>query len=280
MKPRVRHILQEWEQSQQRREAPPSLLFHENSKLTRPGLDELGRRIGRIMSEGLTKELARSWKCYPGHPQVELPRANLVLERGLQEVIVGRRSLRAFDPHRPVTLQELANLLQLSYGITGRLEDSGGTQYLRAIPSAGALYPLELYLMVQRVQGLDPGLYHYRVAHHALEALELADQSESMQRMEREWGMGSAPAFYLVVSALFARTMIKYRERGYRFILMEAGMLGQCATLLAECQQLHSCMMGGWLDDELNGLLGLDGSSESVVHVMCFGRAPREDAHG
>ncbi|MDY7233140.1 SagB/ThcOx family dehydrogenase [Hyalangium rubrum] len=275
MRPKARRILQEFEQG----DTALGLLFHENSKLTPHRQQEMHRRIGRILSEGLLKQFSKSYKSYPSHPQVELPRAELVLARELQEIIVGRRSVRAFDPTGPVTLQELANLLQLSYGITGTLEGPGVTQYLRAIPSAGALYPLELYLLAQRVQGLAPGLYHYRVAHHALEVLELGDQSERLRCMERDWTMSSTAACCLVISGMFERTMIKYQERGYRFVLMEAGMLGQHATLLAECQRIRSCMMGGWADDELNQLFGLDGLSESVLLALCLGRTPRESAH-
>ncbi|WNG31017.1 SagB/ThcOx family dehydrogenase [Cystobacter fuscus] len=276
MRRRTQPLLEQRQQALRRREPFLGSVFHENSKFTPQARHELGRRISQLQDERLLRRVSSSYKSHPGCPQVELPRAALHLERELQEIIVGRRSTREFDPARSVTLQELANLLQLSYGITGSLElDEGVTQYLRAIPSAGALYPLELYLVVQRVEGLAPGLYHYRVARHALEVLEVADQAERMPRMEREWGMGSPSAFHVVISGVFERTMFKYHERGYRFVLIEAGMLGQNLTLLAECQDIRSCMAGGWGDDELNQLFGLDGGAESSLLTLCFGRAPR-----
>ncbi len=256
-------------------ELPLSRLYHEGSKFTQARQEEIARRYERLQAEHLTDDMLEAYKSYPGLPQVPLPRARLVPQQELQEVVAGRRSVRAFDPGRPVMLQELANLLQLTYGITQRVELGGGhVQCLRAIPSAGALYPLELYLMVQRVEGLLPGLYHYRVAHHALEALEQADQAAHLDHAEAEWGFPPEAAFYLVVSAVLDRTLAKYLERGYRFVLMEAGMVGYSATLLAECQGIRSCMMGGWLDGELERRLGLDGYHESVVHVVCFGRPP------
>jgi SagB-type dehydrogenase family enzyme len=256
-------------------EVPLSRLYHEGSKFTQARQEEIALRYERLQAERLTDDMLEAYKSYPGLPQVPLPRARLVPQQELQEVVAGRRSVRTFDPGRPVTLPELANLLQLTYGITQRVEVGGGhVQCLRAIPSAGALYPLELYLMAQRVEGLLPGLYHYRVAHHALEALEQADQAAHLGHAEAQWGFPTGAAFYLVVSAVLERTLAKYLERGYRFVLMEAGMVGYSATLLAECQGIRSCMMGGWLDGELERRLGLDGYNESVVHVVCFGRPP------
>jgi SagB-type dehydrogenase family enzyme len=268
MRARLKSILQEFQQQ----EPSQGALFFENSKLTPHRRMEIGERIAQFQAGGLLKKLTESYKSYPALPQVALPRASLSLECSLQEVIVGRRSKRRFDPERPVTQQALANILQLSYGITGKHELSPGTsQYLRAVPSAGGLYPLELYLMVQRVEGLPPGLYHYRVAHHALEQLEAGDQTARLLRSEEEWGMSAQVAFNLVIAAVFSRTTVKYRDRGYRFALLEAGAVSAHATLVGECQNIGSCLMGGFVDDELNQVFGLDGISEAVVLPISFG---------
>jgi SagB-type dehydrogenase family enzyme len=249
-------------------------LFHENSKLNAHGRRRLGERVARIVASPWARRLPDSLKSHPAAPQWPLPRARLHGDASidLQAVIVNRRSRRAFDEGRPVSLQQLANLLQLSYGITGKMDVAGGaTQFLRAVPSAGALYPLEIYLMVNRVEGLPAGLYHYRVAHHALEELARPDPAPLRERMARDWGLEPAAAVTVLVSGVFARSCVKYLDRGYRFVLFEAGGLAQQLTLLGECQGIGSCIMGGWPDDEVNQIFGLDGTDESMLLALCMG---------
>jgi SagB-type dehydrogenase family enzyme len=273
MRARPRSILQEFQRPHDVERDGLAPLFHEHSKLTPRRRLELGERIAHIQSSGLVPRMVHSYKSYPALPQYELPRADLQLGRALQDVIVRRRSMRKFDVARSVALPELANILQLAYGVTGKAElGPGVTQYVRAVPSGGGLYPLELYLVAQRVEGLPPGLYHYRVSHHALEQLEAGDQTERLARTETEWGMSASAAFDLVIAAVFERTTVKYRDRGYRFIMFEAGMVAGQATLLAECQGIHACLMGGFVDDELSRMLGLDGAAEAALLPVCFGR--------
>jgi SagB-type dehydrogenase family enzyme len=270
---RSKNILQEF-QPGERREEPLSALFHENSKLTPERKLELGMRIAQVQNNpDLLRRMTCSYKSYPHQPQIALPVARLGTVPPLDEIILGRRSARQFETTKSVTLGELSNLLQLSYGITGSLElGSGIIQYLRATPSAGGLYPLEIYVLAQRVEGLDPGLYHYRVAHHALEQIEPGDQGARLRQSESDWGMISTAAVDLFIGAVFDRVLFKYRERGYRFLLTEAGMLAQSLTLLGECQGVRSCIMSGWLDDEVNDMLHLDGRSEGVLLALCLGK--------
>lgn len=278
MATRTKSILQEFQplplQQNEQREESVGALFHEQSKLTPERKNELGLRIAQMQSNpDLLRRISSSYKSYPYRPQVELPVARLQPGRDLQEVIVHRRSGRQFDPVAGLTLAELSNMLQLSYGVTGSLPIGEGIlQYLRATPSAGGLYPLEIYLVVQRVEGIEPGLYHYRVAHHALEQLARGDQAEWLKKAEVEWGMSATAAVTVLVSAVFGRQTVKYRDRGYRFILMEAGILTQSLTLLAAYQGIQSCIMGGWVDDEMNGLFDLDGANEGMLVAMCLGR--------
>lgn len=259
----------------QDREKQPSLgrAFHEQSKMTKRSMEQLAERIQHIVTGEALAKLNQSYKSYPFCPQVELPVANLEDQRSLQDVIVKRRSQRKWSADHSVSLQELANLLQLTYGITqGIPYTEGMTQYLRATPSAGGLYPLELYVFAQGVEDLEPGVYHYRVAHHALEQLEAGEQTERFRMMEEQWGFATQPSLILVLSGVFERTMFKYRERGYRFLMMEAGMAAQMVTLLAAAQGLESCMMGGWIDEELNRMIGIDGVMESSLLPICIGK--------
>jgi SagB-type dehydrogenase family enzyme len=273
MRSRSGGILQEFQAPASSEREALSAVFHEHSKLTPRRRLQLGERIAQLQAGGLVARMARSHKSYPALPQFDLPPAERTPTRGLRDVIARRRSQRAFDPERTVTAAELGTILQLCYGITGtsRLGE-GVTQYMRAVPSGGGLYPLELYLVVQRVDGIPSGLYHYRVGRHALEQLEAGDQTEWLARSETEWGMSASAAFVLVIAAVFARSTVKYRERGYRFVLFEAGLVAGQAGLVAECQGLHSCQMGGFVDDELSAVFGLDGTDEAAILPVCFGR--------
>lgn len=273
MRSRSSGILQEFQAPAAPERESLSAVFHEHSKLTLRRRVQLGERIAQLQAGGLIARMAQSHKSYPSLPQFDLPRAELTLERGLHDVVARRRSQRAFDPELPVTAAELGTILQLSYGITGTARlGEGVTQYMRAVPSGGGLYPLELYLVVQRVEGIPPGLYHYRVGRHALEQLEAGDQAERLARTETDWGMSASAAFDLVIAAVFARATVKYGERGYRFVLFEAGMVAGQATLVAECQGIHSCQMGGFVDDDLSAVFGLDGTDEAAILPVCFGR--------
>ena len=133
--------------------------------------------------------------------------------------------------------------------------------------------------MAQRVEGLLPASTTTGWPTTRSRRSSRRTRPSTCTTPRRQWGFPTEAAFYLVVSAVLDRTLTKYLERGYRFVLMEAGMVGYSATLLAECQGIRSCMMGGWLDRELERRLELDGYHESVVHVVCFGRPPLpEDA--
>ncbi len=251
-------------------------VFHENSKLDRHSRRELGERVGRIVSSSLARRLPESLKSYPKAAQIELPRAQLEAEQDLAHVITHRRSCRTFDTARPLELTELATILQLSYGITGRSQVAGGVvQYLRAIPSAGALYPLEVYVAVKRVNGLEAGCYHYRVGRHALERLGTPDLSALTAEDAEGFGFPRDFAATVFVSGVLGRTLVKYLDRGYRFVLFEAGALAQQITLIAECQGISSCILGGFPDNDVNQLFELDGRGESMLLAVSLGR-PRK----
>lgn len=262
------HPLQELEQLEQRGDTLAAL-FHENSKLNAQTRQQLRQVIGRLLASPVADRLSQSYKCYPHLPQFTLPMAELP-PLDLAAVIARRRSVRAFAPTCELSSVELGTILQLTCGITGSL--GGGRQYSRAVPSAGALYPVELYVLVQRVAGLPRGVYHYRVAHHALEQLDARELNEWMDQHGEDTGLLRSAAATLVATGVFARATVKYRERGYRFVLLEAGAILQQAGLLAECRSIHSCLLGGFDDDVLNQLLSVDGVREASLLALALGK--------
>ena len=191
----------------------------------------------------------------------------------LSEAIARRRSVREYADRR-MTLEEVSSLLHSSAGITDRRDP---TLAFRAVPSSGALYPIELYLVIFEVAGLEPGVYHYDVQGHRLELLRPGEfRGEVFQAavsQEMIWGA----SLVLVPTAIFARVQWKYLDRSYRYALLEAGHLGQNVYLAATALGLGPCGIGAYFDDDLNRLLGVDGYDEAVVYLMAVG--PARDDH-
>jgi len=210
-------------------------------------------------------EQPERYKIYPGAMQVPLPDPHGYGELSLEEAIQTRRSIRDYAPGS-LSLEELSRLLHAAQGITDRRRG------FRAAPSAGALYPIETYVLVHEVAGLEPGLYHYAVAEHALERLRAGNLRGAIlvagigQEM-----LGQAQACF-VLSAIFQRLRWKYHERTYRYALLEAGHIGQNLYLAATSMGLGACAVGAFLDDELNDLLEVDGQEEAALSIISVGQ--------
>jgi SagB-type dehydrogenase family enzyme len=204
------------------------------------------------------------FKTYPDAERVALP--GPVGFRGLsvEEALTTRRSVRDYSG-RPLSLEALSRLLHAAQGIT---EPRVG---FRAAPSAGALYPIELYPVVHNVSELASGVYHYAVQEHALDTLQQGDFRGSVtQAGLYQQFLGQANVCF-ILSAVFQRARWKYRERAYRYVLMEAGHVGQNLYLAATSMGLGACAVGAFLDKQFNDLLGLDGVAEGVLYVVSVG---------
>lgn len=206
-------------------------------------------------------------KTYPKAEAVELPRVWPQQGADLLSLLQHRRSVRKFA-EEAISLEELALLLWGSQGVTGQ----AGSFLFRTAPSAGALYPIETYLAIQRVTGLVPGIYHFDVQGFRLERLaEMAPGQPLAEACLGQRFIAQAPVNF-VWTAIFRRNMAKYGHRGLRYILLDAGHI--CANLLltAGFLGLSGCPVAAFYDDELNGLLGVDGQEESVVYLASIGR--------
>lgn len=253
-----------------------SELFHENTKLWRP----IMRRPAEEDSYSVRdlEAMARAYKRYRLHPQIPLARAGGIAGPAVGEVIEGRRSRRTFTD-KELPLDELSTVLRWSYGVTGETRMAGGgVQRFRAAPSAGALYPAELYLGVRTVTGLDPGIYHYEVESHALALLSRGDQSERIQSVCCGQEHVSRAGVVVFISAVFERPKQKYGDRSYRYVLLDIGHLGQNLWLACSAFGLSMVTTCGFFDDEAADLLGIDGCDEAVIYVAFIGSTPKERA--
>jgi len=205
-----------------------------------------------------------SYKTYSDTARVPLPEPDWAPPLTVGEALEDRRSKRNYAA-RPLSRAQLSALLHAAQGIT--LERLA----FRAAPSAGALYPIELYPVIHAVEGLSRGIYHYAVREHALEYVRAGDFRGSVTRAGLYQGFLGDAGVCFVLSAVFQRTRWKYRERAYRYVLLEAGHVGQNIYLAATALGLGACAVGAFYDQQFNSLLGLDGTDEAVVYVISVG---------
>jgi len=191
----------------------------------------------------------------------ELPPADL------WQALRARRSIRNFLAE-PLPQELLALLLWAAQGITRR-----GAVPLRTAPSAGALYPVETYVIAARVEGLRPGVYHWELPEERLALVSARDNVAAAgcgaclgQEMVIE-----APATF-IWSAVWARSAEKYGDRALRYAYLDAGHLAENLHLAATSLGLGACMIGAFFDDAMNSLVGVDGQEEAVIYAACVGK--------
>jgi len=248
-----------------------SELFHENTKLHPETAAWTNPMPSYTNSEIQT--MSKAYKQYSLAQKFTLPQIDEIPEnpKAFDEVIQNRRTVRDFE-NNPLGIIELSKVLYQTYGITGGIPMvGGGTQPLRAIPSGGALYPAEIYLGVNKVKGLDSGIYHYNVPHHKLELLKSGDHSQKLFEICINQSYAKDAGVVFLISAVLNRTKQKYGERGYRYILLDIGHLGQ--NLYLSCSALGLAVMTtcGFFDDKANKLLHLDANQETVMYVAFVG---------
>jgi SagB-type dehydrogenase family enzyme len=202
------------------------------------------------------------FKTYSGTKSIPLPEPQHENDLTLWEVLTKRRSKRAYTKDM-ITLEQLSQILWATQGITARVSGHA----LRTAPSAGALYPIETYLWVNRVSTLEQGLYHYAVQTHELELLKKGDFSKEVTRGALDQGIAGDAAITFIWSAVIERSRWKYLQRAYRYIFIDAGHIAQNLALAAEAVGLGSCQIGAIYDDEMNSILDLDGIEESVIYM-------------
>jgi SagB-type dehydrogenase family enzyme len=257
-------------------------LFHENSKQRRNDF-EFNKRIYLVNNSPEFHELiARAFKRYRGAEFMPLPSVSPHEGAAFEHVAAQRRSIRRFDG-RPLEVGQVARILYFGNGITGSLDSTGHDvrQPIRAAPSGGALYPVEIYPVVLRVEQLDSGVYHYAVDRHGLELVRRGSFSDALSHATSDPLLFSHAAVVFVLTGIFGRAYFKYGERGYRFALLEAGHICQNVLLSATALGLGAVAVGGFIDDEINDLLDIDGVDEAAIYLIAAGfPAPRPMTHG
>jgi len=208
------------------------------------------------------------YKKYPSElERVELKKPQFKENRNLYEIIRQRRSVRRFmcenlDP------QVFSDIMWAGQGVTLTTEH----HQFRAAPSAGALYPIETYCVINRVEGFIPGVYHYQVPYHNLVLIKEGDYGKELAQAALGQRMIDEAAFNLVWSAMIERSKWKYDQRAYRYIYLDAGHIAQNVALAAVTSGLGSCQIGAFFDGEVDRVIGVDGESEFSLYITAVGK--------
>ena len=192
-----------------------------------------------------------------------------------------RHSTREFDDQRPITLGELARFLDGAARVQSEWQttlDAGDSPTLtytaRPYPSAGASYELELYLAVDKCEGLPRGFYHYDASQHALAPIDVRASEFEAQLKAAELAMATptAPQILITIAARFGRTSWKYSSIAYALILKDVGVLMQTFYLMATDMGLGGCAVGTTHIDLFAKMTGIEFHVEGPVGQFALGR--------
>ncbi len=198
---------------------------------------------------------------------IALPEPLIGQVANVWEVFGRRRSTRAFSLVQNLPLDLLSSLLWSTQGITA----VAGEWNFRAAPSAGALYPIETYILARAVEGLEQGIYHFRPHMFDLEFIKRGDFAKLLADAALGQDMITEAQATFIWTAIVARSTWKYRQRAYRYIYMDAGHIGQNLYLAGTAAGLGVCAVGAFFDDQVNDLIGIDGAEEQPCTSRAWG---------
>ena len=206
------------------------------------------------------------YKDYPNSEKIELPAFDRPEADSLFAALSTRKSVRKFAD-KAISLETLSCLLWASTGISH--EEQG--YHFRTAPSAGALYPIETYLVANKVEQLEPGVYHYNVRQHALDVLKEGTFGKDIANAALDQTMCAQAPIVFIWSSVFERSKWKYDQRAYRYIYLDVGHIAENLALVAVTLGLGSCQIAALYDDEVNAIIGIDGEEESVLYMSVVG---------
>jgi SagB-type dehydrogenase family enzyme len=199
-----------------------------------------------------------------------------------------RHSIRDFDVQQPITLGELAHLLDSTARVQSIFTGPSGdgepalTFAPRPYPSGGGSYELELYLAVETCEGLAAGLYHYDAGEHALTAIDVRPQDVETMLRQAQYAMNASalPQIVITITARFGRVAWKYSSLAYSLILKDVGVLMQTLYLMATDMGLGGCAIGSTNIDVFEKMTGIKFHIEGPVGVFALGRGAKSDTSG
>ena len=215
--------------------------------------------VGLFFSEYLFKN--KKIILAHGKEEIKLPSIQTIGKLSVEEAISKRRSLREYKDEA-LSLEEVSQLLWSAQGVTANWG-------ARTVPSAGALYPLEIYLVVGRVGNLKPGIYCYNPERHSLIEIVEGDKRFALFFVSFFQTCVKNAPISLVICAQYERTIRKYGERGRRYVHIEVGHVGQNIYLQAESLGLTTVAIGAFVDEAVKKVLNI---KEEPLYIMPVGK--------
>jgi SagB-type dehydrogenase family enzyme len=204
--------------------------------------------------------------------KISLPPPKMPRGADASKVLLNRRSIRDFAD-KPLDMEILSSLLHLAFGVTRWERGVYGYKLypLRSFPSAGALYPVEIYVSVHMVRGMPQGLYRYIFLDHSLDPLREGYYGELLAKIALDQEHVASSAITVIITVLWARSAWKYGSRGYKYALLDAGFAGENLYIASGILGLGTCAVGAFYEEELCDVLGIDCVSEIPVLMMPVG---------
>jgi len=198
-----------------------------------------------------------------GGAKIRLPQPDFDSDHSIEKALLNRRSVRRYSVS-PLTLKELAQLLWACQGISKvenwQLGSKNMQTSYRTAPSAGALYPLEVFAMVNRVEGLEPGLYHYLPGpgtdRHSLELLYAEDRADDLADAALRQTFIAEAAANIVIGGVVGRLAVKYGHRARLYAVLEVGHAAQNLCLQAQSLGVGTVPIGAFQDEDVRRLIG------------------------
>jgi SagB-type dehydrogenase family enzyme len=214
------------------------------------------------------ERMPERYKSYPeSTPKTALPQPQIGNPVNVWDMFHKRRSVRDYSLNPALSLGTLSALLWATQGITAA---AGGYQ-LRSAPSAGALYPIETYLLVRSAEGLEEGICHFRPLNFDLEHIKSGNFGHELAQAALGQSMVADALVVFLWTAVVARSKWKYRQRAYRYIYLDAGHVAQNLYLAGTAAGLGVCGIGAFFDDQVNAILGVDGTEETALYLASVG---------
>ncbi|MBM4338230.1 MAG: SagB/ThcOx family dehydrogenase [Deltaproteobacteria bacterium] len=191
--------------------------------------------------------------------EIRLPKPKEKGSVSIEEALNKRKSVRDYKK-ASLSIEEVSQLLW---------SGSGKNLYRRTAPSAGATYPLEIYLVAGEVEGVEPGVYHYSIARHSLVKIKEQDARREVCRAALEQRMIERAPITIIIAAEYGRTTAHYGQRGIRYVHMEVGHVGQNVSLQAVALNMGTVMIGAFDDQRVKEVLEIE---EEPLYIIPVGK--------
>lgn len=259
-----------------KKRVPIDLIYNEESKLNLSYLRHTFRSFKLYSNDTFLALSTLTLQTYPSSKIVKLPKPKYKYIN-LFEVIKKRRSIRKYT-NRKISLSQLSTLLYFSLGITSvkkyKIRNMKIFEVLRSWPSGGGLYPLDVYLIPLNVEKLSLGVYFYNIDHSLSLVRSIKNKNIVYSLFDKNVleivDIDKSSLLVFIVGS-FWRSRLKYGVRAYRYVLQESGHVAQNFYLVSTALKLGACAIGGFIDDNVNKILGIDGISESCVYSLVIG---------